>query len=95
MTHIEVTDTAAPTHVPPHRSIQCCAAWTFDIAVRRFVPCELEVQGMMMQMRPIGLRTAHVNDAAALSIAVLPKNSRFVDETVLSIQVHITRFVAS
>lgn len=50
---------------------------------------------MMMQMRPVGLRTAHVNDAAALSTAVLPKNSRFVDETVLSIQVHIARFVAS
>ena len=50
---------------------------------------------MMMQMRPIGLRTAHVNNAAALSIAVLPKNSRFVDETVLGIQVHVARFLAS
>lgn len=95
MAHIEVTDTAAPTHVPPHRPIQCCAAGTLDIAVRRFVPCELEVQGMMMQMRPIGLRTAHMNNAAALSIAVLPKNSRFVDETVLGIQVHVARFFAS
>ena len=53
--------------------------------MRRFVSCELKEERMVMQMRSIGLRTAHVNNAIALAIAILPNKRRFVDETVLGI----------
>lgn len=38
---------------------------------------------MVVQVRSIGLSTAHMNDAATLFNVVLPIYSRFVDETVL------------